>query len=201
VAESGVDAVAVRSVAERAGTTTRAVYALFGSKEELVQALAQRSYGLLMERVAAAPVTNDPGQDLVVAAVKGFRAFALEHPQLFRLFFVTALPPPFLSAESNDARLAALDQLIKLVERAHSAGLLGRHSVDEVTLFWDVLCTGLAMREIQCVIQPSEGERIWTNALTTLLVGLGSVPDNGARARDQRVTRRTTRAKRAIHRG
>ena len=41
VADGGIDAVSVRGAALAAGTTTRAVYALFGSKEGLVQALAQ----------------------------------------------------------------------------------------------------------------------------------------------------------------
>ena len=103
-------------------------------------------------------------------------------------------PRPELSAESNDSRLAALGQLIKLVERAHTAGLLGRHSVAQVTLLWDALCTGLAMREIQCVIQPSEGERTWTKALSALLVGLGSVEET--RTTGKRAIRRTTRARR-----
>jgi AcrR family transcriptional regulator len=183
VAEGGVDAVGVRAVAQRAGTTTRAVYALFGSKEELVQALAQRTYGLVMERVAAVPLTSDPGRDLISGAVQGFRLFALEHPDLFRLFFTAQLPRPGLSAESNDSRRVALGQLVERVERAHGAGLLGRHSVENVTLLWDALCTGLAMREIQCLFEPSQGERIWTNALEALLIGLGSHPASRTAAR------------------
>ena len=42
VAESGIGAFSVRAVAREVGTTTRAVYSLFGSKEGLlVDALAQ----------------------------------------------------------------------------------------------------------------------------------------------------------------
>ena len=33
------------------------------------------------------------------------------------------------------------------------------------------------MRDTRGVIQPSEGERIWTDALTALLIGLGSVEE------------------------
>jgi AcrR family transcriptional regulator len=178
VAEGGIEAVSVRAAAMGAGTTTRAVYVLFGSKEELVQALAQRAFGLLMEQVAAVPLTGDPGRDLIVCSVKGFRAFALEHPDLFRLFFTAQLPRPPLSTGSTRTRMTALEQLALLVERAQVAGLLGSHSVEEVTLLWDALCTGLAMREICGPIQRSEGERIWTDALTALLRGLG--PGDGA---------------------
>lgn len=175
VAEGGIEALSVRAVAVEAGTTTRAVYVLFGAKEGLVEALAQRAFGLLMEQVAAVPLTSDPGRDLIVCSVKGFRAFALGHPDLFRLFFTAQLPRPPLSTDSTRTRMTALDQLVLRIERAQAAGLLGSHSVEEVTLLWDALCTGLAMREICGPIQRSEGERIWTDALTALLSGLASM--------------------------
>ena len=47
VVQDGTGAVTVRAVARNAGTTTPAVYALFGSKEGLLQALAERAYELL----------------------------------------------------------------------------------------------------------------------------------------------------------
>ena len=196
VAEGGMDAIGVRAVAVRASTTTRAVYALFGSKDELVQALAQRTYGLVMETVATVPLTSDPGRDLIVGSVKGFRMFALEHPDLFRLFFTAQLARPPLSAESNNSRLAALGKLVERVQRAHRAGLLGKHSVEEVTLLWDALCIGLAMREICGVIQQSEGERIWTDAVTALLIGLGSTEEARTNMTDNRATPRTTPGRR-----
>jgi len=174
VAEGGVDAISVRAAAAGAGTTTRAVYALFGSKDGLVQALAQRTFALLMDRVAAVAPTGDPGRDLIACSVHGYRAFALEHPDLYRLFFTAELPRPPLSARSTRTRPAALDQLVLLLERAQGAGLLGGHTVEDVTLVWDAVCTGLAMREICGPIRPSEGARIWTATLQALLAGLGS---------------------------
>ena len=174
VAEGGVDAISVRAAAVGAGTTTRAVYALFGSKDGLVQALAQRTFALLMDRVAAVAPTGDPGRDLIACSVHGYRAFALEHPDLYRLFFTAELPRPPLSARSTQTRMAALGQLVLLLERAQAAGLLGGHTVEDVTLVWDAVCTGLAVREICGPIRPSEGARIWMATLQALLTGLGS---------------------------
>lgn len=173
VAEGGVGAVGVRAAAKLAGTTTRAVYALFGSKERLVQALAQRAFELLMDSVVAVPLTGDPGNDLIAAGVQGFRPFTLEHPDLFRLFLTAERPG--LSPESDERRRAALAQLILRVERARAAGLLGSHTVQEVTLLWDAMCSGLAMREICGPIERADGERIWSDALGALLAGLGLV--------------------------
>jgi len=196
VAEGGIDAVGVRAVAVRAGTTTRAVYALFGSKEELVQALGQRAFDMLMERVAEVPLTNDPGRDLIDCAVSAFRPFVLEHPDLFRLFFNTQLPRSQLTGDARGSAMAAYGQLAALVGRAHDAGLLGRHSVEDATVLWDALCTGLATREICGPIQPSQGARIWTVALEALLAGLGSVQKTRTSKTDNGANPRTTRRRR-----
>ena len=196
VAEGGVDAVSVRAAAAGAGTTTRAVYALFGSKEGLIQALAQRAFGLLMEHVAAVPLTSDPGHDLIACAVKGFRGFALEHPDLFHLFFNFNVQRPQLSAESTATGVAAWNQLVVLVERAQASGQLGGHTVEEATLLWDVLCTGLAMREICGRIERSQGEQIWINSLRTVLTGLGAEDQAGTRVTPRRANSRIGRGRR-----
>ena len=51
--DAGPDAVSVRAVAEACGCSVRAVYALFGSKQALVDALAERGYLTLADRVDA----------------------------------------------------------------------------------------------------------------------------------------------------
>ncbi len=85
VARDGVAALSVRSVAEAVGTSTRAVYSVFGSKEALVRGLATHAFELLMQAVDATPLTEDPVADLQAALVSGFRPYAVKHPDLFRL--------------------------------------------------------------------------------------------------------------------
>ena len=174
ISERGVDALSVRATAEAAGTSTRAVYALFESKEGLVDAIAQRTFELLMERVAAVPRTSDAGDDLVNAAVYGFRRFALEHPELFQLFFNTQISRRRLSDAANATRLEAWKQLVELVDRANAAGSLGAHSAQQVAMLWDVMCVGLAAREFCWLIPSEQGEQVWTDALRALLAGLGA---------------------------
>src|SRR6266536_2358768 len=85
ILEGGIDALSVRTVAARVGTTTRAVYSLFGSKERLMAALGVRAFEMLGAGVAALPTTADPAADLVAAGTTVFRRFAVEHPALFRI--------------------------------------------------------------------------------------------------------------------
>ena len=55
VADGGPAALSVRAVAEAAGTTTRAVYSLFGSKDGLlVEALARDAFEFLFTEIGAA---------------------------------------------------------------------------------------------------------------------------------------------------
>jgi AcrR family transcriptional regulator len=175
LAESGIGAVTLRSVADRAGTSTRAVYALFGSKEGLVQALAARGFDLVSERLDSLPLTDDPVEDLLTAAIGGFRAFAIGHPDLFRLVFVGGLGMPFGAATAT-AQSTSLGHLVQRVERLRAAGMLGGHRVDDVMLMCDAICTGLANREVCGQADPSQAERIWRDALTALVAGLGRAP-------------------------
>lgn len=175
LAESGIAAVTVRSVADRAGTTTRAVYALFGSKEGLVQALAARGFDLISERLDSLPLTGDPLEDFLTAAIAGFRTFAVDHPHLFRLVFVSGLGIPF-GAETYTAQSTSLRRLGERVERLRATGVLGGHRVDDVMVMCDALCTGLANREVCGLIEPAQADRVWRDSLTALVAGLGRAP-------------------------
>ena len=173
--EGGIAAVTVRAVADRAGTTTRAVYALFGSKEGLVQALAARGFDLVSERLDSLPLTDDAVGDFLTAAISGFRAFAIDHPDLFRLVFIGGLGMPF-AAETATAQSTSLGHLVQRVDRLRAGGLLGGQRVDDVVLMCDALCTGLANREVCGQTDPTQAERVWREALTALVAGLGRAP-------------------------
>ena len=55
IARDGADAISLRALARDAGTTTRAVYSLFGSKEALLGALGIRAFDLLGQEIQALP--------------------------------------------------------------------------------------------------------------------------------------------------
>src|SRR5215212_9156269 len=66
VARGGAGAFSVRAVADEAGTTTRAVYTLFGSKDGLlIDALAQGAFEILADGIDDLPDTDDPVADLI----------------------------------------------------------------------------------------------------------------------------------------
>lgn len=79
VEAEGPSALTVRRIAAEVGTSTRAVYATYGSKEALLVALGRKAYEILDEELRALPSTDDPVADLVEAGLI-FRRFAIEHP-------------------------------------------------------------------------------------------------------------------------
>ena len=75
VAEGGPTALSVRAVAQDAGTTTRAVYSLFGSKDGLlVDALARDAFQFLFTEIEKLEETDDPVADLIAVGGPVFRA-------------------------------------------------------------------------------------------------------------------------------
>src|SRR5262245_50341856 len=174
VAEGGADALSVRTAAAEAGTTTRAVYSLFGSKDGLVAAVAQTAFEYLYDQIDRLPVTDDPAADLVAIGTKVVRPLALDHPGLFRIAFqrVAGLhSDPGLVA----ARQKAWIQLQAAVQRLEDAGLLGIKPVPdaarEINAMWEGLANAELRGEVLRIMPKGEEEQAWLDALNTVVRG------------------------------
>ena len=181
VAEQGIDALSLREMARDAGTTTRAIYSLFGSKDGLLGALGVRAFNLLQREIEALPASDQPSDDLIEVALI-YRRFALEHPALFSIAFHRADPAiwPRFRAAAVDA-LAILD---KRFEPLADADLLGGRSVSEASTQFRALGEGAAWTELRGNPLPPDPERFWRNAFHALITGFtASTPGCPRRAR------------------
>ena len=131
VATGGPDALTVRAVAAEVGTTTRAIYSVFGSKDALVASLAEQAFELLRAGLDGLPETNDPADDLIQAGATMYRSFVRDHPSLFRIAFQRIVPELTLGPELTEARARSWARLEAKVQRVADAGLIGTHSVNE----------------------------------------------------------------------
>jgi AcrR family transcriptional regulator len=179
VAEDGAGAFSVRAVAKEVGTSTRAVYSLFGSKEGLlVDALAQNAFEFLADGIAELGETDDPVADLVAVGVPVFRRLVLEHPALYRVAFQRVVPGFRAGPEVTAARQRALDQLLAKVRRLAAAGLLGQKPVQGAAVEFNAMLEGLANAELRGTIlrnlPPGGEERAWREALMTVIRGFDS---------------------------
>lgn len=163
LAAGGPDAVSVRGVADAVGTTTRAVYSVFGSKDGLVESLATRGYEVLTELVAGLPETEDAGADLVAAGTVAFRQFARSRPHLFRLAF-ERVPPAITTVPTvGRAGVAAYRSLLRWIVRAQEAGVVDGRPSMEVAFQFHSMCQGLANGELSQE-PPPVGSNFWGNA-------------------------------------
>lgn len=174
--EGGPDAASVRAVADEVGTSTRAVYSVFGSKQGLLEALATGFFEELQTATDAIPLTDDPTADLVNAAMNAWRRTVLRHPSLYRLVFLRLVPDLELGPEFGQVAYSALGKLQALVDRVAPGP-----GVHERTLAWHALTEGLASMEVRGqMLDTLNAERIWRNALTSLARGFQSEDDVSA---------------------
>jgi len=172
VEADGLRALSVRRVADEAGTTTRAVYTVFGSKNGLIVALGRRTFDWLASAVDELSVRDDPVEDLAEAGVRVFRRLVVNHPALFTIGVQHRDVPPDLAAQFRPAADTAMTRLLARFQRLHELGLLHRRRVKDVACEFHALCEGLAVLELRGIIAKGRAERIWRDALTALVAGL-----------------------------
>jgi AcrR family transcriptional regulator len=169
-ATKGFDAVTVRAVADAAETSTRAVYALFGSKEGLEQALHHAMFTRLRDLERAQRRSDDPRADLIELAM-AYRRWAVERPERYALAmhrFVGKAARP-RSEEGLAVSREALDELVQAVSRCDDAGRLAADPED-VVMHLRAVVHGLAEFE-NLGLLPHDPERHWRTVISAVLDG------------------------------
>jgi AcrR family transcriptional regulator len=175
LANGGIAAVSLREAAATVGTTTRAVYTIFGGRRGLVGSLYVRGFQILGAMLDQIPLTKDPAADLVACGVRGFRRFALEHPNLFRLTCERLDPELEPAEEEYREALAAWSRLRERVRRCKDAGLIGNRATADVTWQFHAFAQGLASVELQGWTRDrGDGEAMFKDALRAYVDGLKS---------------------------
>jgi AcrR family transcriptional regulator len=172
----GAQAVSVRRVAAAVGTSTRAVYSLFDDKEGLLRALSEDVAETMRRHHEDIPERADPLAEIVDLAF-GYRAAALEKPQLYDLFY------DLIDAHSDvgDPLVAlvyrSFERVLKVIRRAAAAGLFPGREVLEVGLNLHALVHGLASAELRGLLGDREpAARIWRQSVEATLTGLRKPP-------------------------
>jgi len=115
----GLAALSLRTLAADVGTSTTAVYALFGGKPGLLEALHAEAFRRFAARLDAVRSGPDPVEDLV-ALGRAYRESALADPHFYEVMF-GARPAV---EQSGAVAEPIVRPMIALVERAAAVGLL-----------------------------------------------------------------------------
>lgn len=102
----GPDAISLRKLAARVGTSTMAVYTAFGGKDGLIAALFMEAFDRLAAAERAAPKHGEPLLWLAELA-RAYRGFALKNPSYYSLMISATLPIPAALRHGETAEPAA----------------------------------------------------------------------------------------------
>jgi AcrR family transcriptional regulator len=123
VTENGMAALSLRTLAADAGTSTTAVYSLFGGKSELLGALFEESFHSFGAAQRAVPVTGDVIVDLL-ALGHAYWTWAQEHPHLYGVMFSQVLADFARTPEQLAASATTIEPLAGAVAAGVRSGVL-----------------------------------------------------------------------------
>lgn len=172
LASDGVAEFTTRRLAQHAGTSTPAVYELFGDKAGLVREVFFEGFRLLRQYLDEVRPSQDPRAELI-SVIKLLRMFAREHSVLADLMFSR----PFADFDPGPAERRAGDEvrlfIVAAVRRCVRAGVLEGDEVDIAHVIV-AIAQGLAGQETAGWLGTSQEsrDRRWDLAVTALLDGL-----------------------------
>ncbi|HKA14668.1 MAG TPA: TetR/AcrR family transcriptional regulator [Myxococcota bacterium] len=189
LARDGAAQLTARKVAERAETSTPAVYELFGDKSGLVREIFFEGFRMLRHCFDDLPESGDARADLV-GLLQTFRSFIRANPVLAELMFLRRFTDFDPSPSDQRAGDAVRKFVVSRVRRCVDAGLLAGDPTD-IAHALVALTEGLAATEVAGWLGTSKAsvERRWDLAIGSILDGLAA----GARQRS-RAARRSTAA-------
>lgn len=154
----GVDGLSLRALATAAGTSTAAVYSLFGGKPGLLAALYERSFRRFGAAQATVGVSEDPLDD-VLRLGRAYRASAVADPQGYRVMFGGVVLPDQVRPELAQAAADTFMPLLDAVRRAVESGRFGTAaSAEEIaTALWANV-HGLVSLELGGFLPPRAGD-------------------------------------------
>lgn len=176
LATDGAAAVTVRRLAREVGTSTTAIYSLFGSKEGVVAAMFRQGFANLDDHLRAAlDATSGAGPaERLVALGLAYRDAARARPHLYQVMF--ACPFPGFEPDASDWELShqTLEHLRAAVADAVAADVLSG-DVEAITFGLWGLVHGLASLEATPNdLAPGMVDNVWETTLRATVDGFRS---------------------------
>lgn len=171
VAAGGMDTLNLRGLAAAEGTSTTAVYALFGGKPELLAALHDRAFRSFGAAQRAAVIGRDVLADLRSLGA-AYRDWALANPAWYRVMFGGSLAGFDPGPIANEQAAATMQPLVEVVTRGLRAGLIDTDPQVAAMTIWG-LVHGLVSLELAGCCPPTQDPAVlyWA-AVDALFEGL-----------------------------
>ncbi|OBI94167.1 TetR/AcrR family transcriptional regulator [Mycobacterium sp. 1245805.9] len=175
LAEGGPSAVSTRAVAAAAGVQAPTIYRLFGDKDGLLEAVAERAFAAYID-AKRVRTDVDPVEDLSESFAAHIR-FGTANPGLTAI-----MSDPLRPRSATEERGIAV-----LWERIHRVALAGRLRVPEhrAVALVHAIGVGVTLALIEIPEQDRDAELAdvaWQALATAILIDIGDRADQGTRA-------------------
>jgi len=157
----GVEAVTMREIAKRIGYSATSIYSHFADKEAVLRAVCDTDFLALATSLKNIMQIADPVKRMQ-ALGQGYAAFALTHPNHYRLMFMAAHvahDPAKSSLQQNSAEQDAYFQLRSVVSEVHAEGYF-KTELQDVDLIAQTIWAGI---HGVCSLQISMACDKWVN--------------------------------------
>jgi AcrR family transcriptional regulator len=132
------------------GTSTTAVYSLFGNKAGLLESLYREAVRRFGERLSHVTPSEEPDADIVRLGI-AYRDYALREPHLYTIMFARHADD-FEDARGDAA--ATIAPLFDAVVRGQSAGILRQVPPERIALACWGIAHGLVSIELTGALPP-----------------------------------------------
>ena len=133
LAEGGPDALSVRALSTAEGTSTNAVYSLFGGKSGIVNAVVMRASASFHAAQSAAVRGLDVGADILALGL-AYWNWALDNPTHYSVMFGGLLAGYELDPQTELACATTIEPLAGVVRRGKRQKLWRRGTEEQITL-------------------------------------------------------------------
>lgn len=144
----GPAALTTRRIAAEAGTTTMTLYARFGDKEGVEQAVIVEGFTRLKAALERAAKRGKDAEGGVLAVARAYRRFAKENSAFYAAMFQRAGGAVLPTAESHRLGAETFDVLAGVTQRALDAAGAGDAVLDVVARRVWAMCHGAVSLEL-----------------------------------------------------
>jgi AcrR family transcriptional regulator len=148
LAAEGVGALTLRKLAARTGTSTMAVYTLFGDKQGLLTAMHNEGFARLGAAMARADREEYDALTAMARLGDAYREAALANPHLYNLMFGGAVPGFTPGPQSVAAADATFTPLVRAVQRCLDEGVLAGEDAERIATYLWCVTHGVVSLEI-----------------------------------------------------
>ena len=156
----GPQALTTRRLAEAVGTSTQAIYTLFGGKEGIVRAMYREGFERLEQCLVDVPASSSP-PDYLLGLGRAYRTAALRSPHYYDVMFGRPVPEFEPRADDVERSLATQRMLTGGIVRCIDSGMLRADSDPEVvSAFLWAVAHGLVSLELtgHLDLGPNDGD-------------------------------------------